>query len=143
VTIKLLKNHAIYVSIYCYICNYAVRKKYRVSIFTSNKPLTWDGTVAAQKALSCVYRTGQRFGVNYLIDVLTGKDDERIRHHRHDQITPFGLGIEHSAPEWRSIFRQLIAQGHLDVELGRAFLAWLGAVNTGQGAQAGSMRMSR
>ncbi len=83
----------------------------------THPPQTWDGTVAAQKALSCVYRTGQRFGVNYLIDVLTGKDDERIRHHRYDQITPFGLGIEHSAPEWRSIFRQLIAQGHLDVEL--------------------------
>ncbi|MHB1587909.1 MAG: DNA helicase RecQ [Acidiferrobacteraceae bacterium] len=80
-------------------------------------PQTWDGTVAAQKALSCVYRTGQRFGVNYLIDVLTGADNERIRHNGHDRITPFGLGVEHSAPEWRGIFRQLIAQGHLDVAL--------------------------
>ncbi|MHB8565292.1 MAG: DNA helicase RecQ [Acidiferrobacteraceae bacterium] len=83
----------------------------------THPPQTWDGTVAAQKALSCVYRTGQRFGVNYLIDVLTGKDDERIRHNGHDRITPFGLGVEHGASEWRGIFRQLIAQGHLDVEL--------------------------
>ena len=80
-------------------------------------PQTWDGTVAVQKALSCVYRTGQRFGVNYIVDVLTGKDDERIRHNRHDQLSTYGIGAEHSSVEWRSIFRQLIAQGYLDVDV--------------------------
>jgi len=80
-------------------------------------PQTWNGTVAAQKAISCVYRTGQRFGVGYIIDVLAGKDDERIRHNRHDQLSLFALGVEHSDTEWRGIFRQLIAQGYLDVDM--------------------------
>jgi ATP-dependent DNA helicase RecQ len=80
-------------------------------------PQTWDGTVAAQKALSCVYRSGQRFGVNYIVDLLTGKDDARIRHNRHDQLSTFGIGAEYGAAEWRSIFRQLIAQGYLDVDM--------------------------
>jgi ATP-dependent DNA helicase RecQ len=80
-------------------------------------PHTWDGTVAAQKALSCVYRSGQRFGVNYVIDLLTAKDDARIRRNRHEQLSTFGIGGEYSAAEWRSIFRQLIAQGYLDVDL--------------------------
>jgi len=80
-------------------------------------PRTWDGTEAARKALSCVYRTGQRFGVNYIVGVLTGKDDERIRHNRHNQLSTYGIGAEHSAVEWRSIFRQLIAQSHLDVDV--------------------------
>ena len=55
-------------------------------------PETWDATEPAQKALSCVHRTGQRFGVNYLVDVLMGKDDERIRRFGHDQLTTFGIG---------------------------------------------------
>lgn len=80
-------------------------------------PQTWDGTVAAQKALSCVYRTGQRFGVNYIVDVLTGKNDERIQRNRHDQLSTYGVGAEFSTVEWRSIFRQLMAQGHLDVDV--------------------------
>ncbi len=80
-------------------------------------PQTWDGTLAAQKAISCVYRTGQRFGINYAVNVLIGKDDERIRHNRHDQLNIFGIGVEHSAAEWRGIFRQIIARGYLDVEL--------------------------
>ncbi|HEC16655.1 MAG TPA: DNA helicase RecQ [Sedimenticola sp.] len=79
-------------------------------------PETWDGSVSAQKALSAVYRTGQRFGVNYVIDVLTGKDDQRIRHNRHDQISTYGIGGEHKGAEWRGIFRQLIAQGYLSVD---------------------------
>ncbi len=83
----------------------------------THPPQTWDGTVVAQKALSCVYRTDQRFGVNYIVDVLTGKDDERIRRNRHDRLSTFGLGTEHSTVEWRSIFRQLIAQGYLDVDV--------------------------
>ncbi|WP_207680175.1 DNA helicase RecQ [Desulfonema magnum] len=74
---------------------------------------TWDGTVAAQKALSCVYRTGQRFGAEYLSDVLTGKDNERIRRFRHDKVSTFGIGSELSKKEWKSVFRQLIAAGLL------------------------------
>jgi ATP-dependent DNA helicase RecQ len=79
-------------------------------------PVTWDGTEAAQKALSCVYRTGQRFGVNYVVDVLTGKEDARIQSNRHDQLSTFGIGAEFKATQWRSIVRQLIAQGYLDVD---------------------------
>ncbi len=82
----------------------------------TSPPRTWDGSVPAQKALSTVYRTGQRFGVNYIIDVLSGKDDERIRRNRHDQISTYGIGVEHTGVEWRSIFRQLIAQGYLSVD---------------------------
>lgn len=79
-------------------------------------PRTWDGTVAAQKALSCAHRTGQRFGANYLIDVLTGQDDARIRRNGHDRLSVFARGTEHSTREWRSIFRQLIVQGYLAVD---------------------------
>ena len=79
-------------------------------------PKTWDGTVAAQKALSCVHHTGQRFGVNYLIDVLLGKDNERIRSFGHKRITTWGIGKELSQKQWRSLFRQLIAQGYLAVD---------------------------
>ena len=84
-----------------------------------NPPQTWDGTEAAQKAMTCVSRTGQRFGVNYLVDVLVGKDNARIRDWRHDRLEVFGNGAEHSAAEWRSIFRQLIAQGCLWVDADR------------------------
>jgi ATP-dependent DNA helicase RecQ len=76
-------------------------------------PQTWDATTAAQKALSCVHRTGQRFGVNYLIDVLQGKDNERIRDFGHDTLTTFGIGQELGTNEWRAVFRQLIARGYL------------------------------
>ncbi|QTR45730.1 DNA helicase RecQ [Thiothrix litoralis] len=82
-----------------------------------NPPEVWEAAVAAQKALSCVYRTGQRFGVNYLIDVLLGKDDERIRQFRHEQLSTYGIGTEHSPEEWRNIFRQLIALGYLSVDV--------------------------
>jgi ATP-dependent DNA helicase RecQ len=81
-------------------------------------PETWDGLEAAQKALSCVYRSGQRFGVNYVVSVLRGSDDERIRRFGHDRLSTFGIGAELSAAEWRSLFRQLIAQGFLEVDLG-------------------------
>ena len=80
-------------------------------------PQTWDATEAARKALSCVHRTGQRFGVTYLVDVLLGRDDERIRRFGHEQISTFGIGSEHSATQWRAIFRQLIARGLLDVDV--------------------------
>jgi ATP-dependent DNA helicase RecQ len=82
-----------------------------------NPPETWDASVVAQKALSCVHRTGQRFGVMYLIDVLLGKDDERIRRFGHDRITTFGIGTELDARGWRGVFRQLIARGLLAVDV--------------------------
>ncbi|MEK6662340.1 MAG: DNA helicase RecQ [Pseudomonadota bacterium] len=80
-------------------------------------PETWDASVPAQKALSCVHRTGQRFGVNYLIDVLLGKTDERIQRFGHDAITTFGIGRDLTTPEWRGIYRQLIARGLLAVDI--------------------------
>ena len=80
-------------------------------------PETWDGSVTAQKALSCVYRTGQRFGVNYVVDVLIGKEDERIQQLRHHELSTYAIGKEHSPTAWRSIFRQLIALGYLSVDL--------------------------
>ncbi|MFA5495900.1 MAG: DNA helicase RecQ [Porticoccaceae bacterium] len=79
-------------------------------------PQTWDATVPAQKALSCVHRTGQRFGVNYLIDVLTGKNDERVQRFGHDRISTFAIGKDLDANVWRSLFRQLIARGLLAVD---------------------------
>ena len=79
----------------------------------------WDGTVAAQKALSCVYRTGQRFGAAYLTDVLIGNPSERILRMRHDRIKTFGAGSELSREEWRSVFRQLLAAGMLSVNLAK------------------------
>ena len=80
-------------------------------------PATWDATVPAQKALSCVHRTGQRFGVTYLVEVLTGKTDERIQRNGHDRLTTFGIGTELNATGWRGLFRQLIARGLLAVDL--------------------------
>jgi ATP-dependent DNA helicase RecQ len=77
---------------------------------------TWDATEAARKALSCVHRTGQRFGVNYLIDVLLGRDDERMRRFGHDRISTFGIGTELAEKEWRAVFRQLVARGYLSVD---------------------------
>ena len=82
-----------------------------------NPPETWDASVPAQKALSCVHRTGQRFGVNYLVDVLLGKADERILRFGHDQISTFGIGKDLGQQEWRGVFRQLIACGLLAVDL--------------------------
>lgn len=78
-----------------------------------NPPETWDATTETQKALSCVYRTGERFGAQYVIDVITGKSDERIEHNRHHELSTFGIGGDHTAIEWRGIFRQLIAHGYL------------------------------
>jgi len=82
-----------------------------------NPPQTWDATDAARKALSCAYRTGQRFGVTYLIDVLLGKASERIQRFGHDQQSTFGIGMEMTANEWRNLYRQLIAKGLLAVDV--------------------------
>jgi ATP-dependent DNA helicase RecQ len=77
---------------------------------------TWDGTEAAQQALSCIYRTGQRFGVAYLIDVLLGKPTERIQRFRHEQLSTFGIGKALSEQHWHSVFRQLAARGLVAVD---------------------------
>jgi len=78
-----------------------------------------DGTVLAQKALSCAYRTGQMFGANHLIDVLLGKDTARIRAFGHDRVSTFGIGRELSAHEWRSVYRQLVAAGLMKADMER------------------------
>ncbi len=77
-------------------------------------PATDDGTVLAQKALSAVYRTGQRFGVSYVVDILTGKEDERIVRNDHDRLSVFGIGKDMPATAWKGLFRQLIASGYLN-----------------------------
>ena len=79
-------------------------------------PETWDATVAAQKALSCVYRTGQRFGAAHLIDVLRGSESERVRQFGHDRLSTYGIGTELDARAWRGVFRQLVAAGLLEVD---------------------------
>lgn len=81
-----------------------------------NPPEQWDATVAAQKALSTAYRSGQRFGVAYLIDILLGKTDDRIHNNGHDKLSTFGLGADLSTSEWRTVFRQLIALGYIDID---------------------------
>ena len=83
-----------------------------------NPPETYDGTEDAQKALSCVYRVGQRYGVSYVIDVLRGKDDERIKQMRHDKLSTFGIGKALSKEEWHSVVRQLIHLGYLEQDIG-------------------------
>ena len=80
---------------------------------------TWDGTEAAQKALSAVFRTDQRFGVNHLIDVLQGSNTEKIRQFEHDKLSTFGIGQTLDINQWRSVFRQLVARGFISVDLER------------------------
>jgi ATP-dependent DNA helicase RecQ len=74
---------------------------------------TWDATEAARKALSCVYRTGQRFGAGYLIEVLHGRADERIRRNGHEEVSTFGIGSDIDERTWQAVFRQLLARGEL------------------------------
>ncbi|MDJ0701619.1 MAG: DNA helicase RecQ [Woeseiaceae bacterium] len=76
-------------------------------------PATWDGTEAARKLMSAVYRTGQRFGAAHVVDVLLGKDTEKIRQHGHNELSVHGIGTELSGPAWRSVARQLVVQGYL------------------------------
>ena len=83
----------------------------------AGKVETWDGTMVAQKALSCVYRTGQKFGAVYLIDVLLGNSNDRIKRFGHDRISTFGIGTELSEKEWKSVFRQMVASGLLKVDI--------------------------
>ncbi len=79
-------------------------------------PAAWDATVPAQKALSCVYRSGQRFGAAHIIDILRGSESERIRQFGHNQLSTYGVGTDVDARVWKSVLRQLVAQGLLDVD---------------------------
>ena len=76
-------------------------------------PKTWDATVPAQKALSAVYRSGQRFGAGHVIDILRGVDNERMNQFGHDRLSTFGIGADIDEKGWRSVFRQLLAAGLL------------------------------
>jgi ATP-dependent DNA helicase RecQ len=79
-------------------------------------PETWDATDAARKALSAIYRTGQRFGTVHLIDVLRGKASERVIRWRHDTLSVFGIGASLDEATWRGVFRQLVALGLAEVD---------------------------
>jgi ATP-dependent DNA helicase RecQ len=79
-------------------------------------PKTWDATVPAQKALSAVYRTGQRFGSGHVIDVLRGEETERVLSLDHHRLSTFGIGAEMDEKQWRSVFRQLLAAGLLEAD---------------------------
>jgi ATP-dependent DNA helicase RecQ len=81
----------------------------------TSPPATWDGTEAARKLLSAVYRTGQSFGAAHVIDVLLGQATEKVARHRHERLSVFGIGSDVSATAWRSLLRQLLVLGHLRV----------------------------
>jgi len=78
---------------------------------------TWEATHAAQMALSCVYRTGQRFGVAHLIDVLLGKETAKIEQFRHNQLSTWGIGNDFTKQQWSSVYRQLVAAGFINVDM--------------------------
>jgi ATP-dependent DNA helicase RecQ len=80
-------------------------------------PDTWDGTVAAQKALSCIARTGQRFGSGHITDVLLGYETDKIQKHNHDELSTYGVGADRSKTEWRTLLRQLVAKGLVRVDV--------------------------
>ncbi len=79
-------------------------------------PQLWDGTVAAQKAMSAALRTGQRFGAGHLIDILRGKATEKVQQFGHDDLPTFGVGADLDDAGWRSVFRQLLAAGLLHAD---------------------------
>ncbi|WP_349573357.1 DNA helicase RecQ [Azotobacter salinestris] len=78
---------------------------------------TWDATEAARQALSAIYRSGQRYGVGHLVDILLGRDNDKVRSLGHQHLSVFGVGKAHSEGEWRTLFRQLVARGLADVDL--------------------------
>ncbi|WP_231756976.1 DNA helicase RecQ [Microbulbifer elongatus] len=78
-------------------------------------PVTWDASDASRKLMSCIYRTGQRFGAAHVIDVLRGADTEKIRQFNHNQVSTYGIGSDLSANEWRAVVRQLVVRGYLQV----------------------------
>ena len=80
-------------------------------------PTLVEGKQAGQKALSAAHRTGQRFGAAHLTDVLCGQPTPKVREHGHDKLPTFGVGKEFTKLEWRSIIRQLVAGGFLDIDI--------------------------
>ncbi|MBW8808341.1 DNA helicase RecQ [Lysobacter capsici] len=82
-------------------------------------PQSWDGTTAARKALSCVYRTGQRFGAGHVIDVLRGTATEKVTRFGHEALSTFGIGSDLDVKQWSSVFRQLVAAGLLEADIER------------------------
>ena len=76
----------------------------------------FDGTIAAQKILSCVYRVGERFGINYVIDVLQGSKNQKVMQNRHDTIKTYGVGKEYSKSQWQAFIRELIQLGYLRLD---------------------------
>ncbi len=78
---------------------------------------TWDATEPARQALSAIYRTGQRYGTGYLIDVLLGRENEKIRSMGHQHLSVFGVGKARAEGEWRTLFRQLVARGLADIDI--------------------------
>ncbi|MDR1424732.1 MAG: DNA helicase RecQ [Azoarcus sp.] len=79
-------------------------------------PQAWDATEAARKALSCIYRTGQRFGAGHLIDVLRGELTDKVRDRGHERLSTFGIGNDLDEKRWRAVFRQLIAHDFISVD---------------------------
>jgi len=90
-------------------------------------PQSWDGTIAARKALSCVYRSGQRFGAAHVIDILRGISTERVQQFKHDQLSTWAIGSDLDERQWRSVFRQLVAHGLLEADVHGALLLTEGA----------------
>jgi ATP-dependent DNA helicase RecQ len=82
----------------------------------ASPPATWDGTDAARKLLSAVYRTGQSFGAAHVIDVLRGEATEKVARHRHERLSVFGIGSDVTVSAWRSLLRQLMVLGHVRVD---------------------------
>ena len=82
-------------------------------------PKTYDGTVEAQKLMSCIVRTGQYFGAGHVIDVLRGKDTAKVQQHRHDRLSTFGIGADVGERHWRSLLRQLITGGFVLADAAR------------------------
>ena len=78
---------------------------------------TWDATEPARQALSAIYRTGQRYGTGHLIDVLLGRENEKIRSMGHQHLSVFGVGKARAEGEWRTLFRQLVARGLADIDI--------------------------
>lgn len=80
-------------------------------------PATWDASESAQKLLSCIYRSGQRFGAGHIIDVLLGHNSEKVLQHGHDKLSTFGIGKGVKEQQWRSLLRQLLIRGLLEVDV--------------------------
>jgi ATP-dependent DNA helicase RecQ len=85
----------------------------------TDPPQRFDATVQAQKALSCVYRTGERFGMMHLIEVLRGSKNQRVLDLKHDKLSTWGIGTDTPAAQWENIFRQLIHLGYLTQDFTR------------------------